>query len=303
MKLYGDYHIHSKFSRDAGSQGTIDEIARVAKEKGLVEVAITDHGPKVWVGAKLKHYPQIKAMIERAESDHAVRIFFGIEANIRGMKGETDVPQEYLKNLDIIVCGFHPRTRPASFGALMTMFWPNYIFMFTHAAFRYYPKWLRRRNTAAIKRVLEQNNIDVLAHPNRYFKVDFPEVAKACVENGTLIELNGKGISFRPIDFERAVAIGAKFVIGSDAHRLSEIGRTERIGEFLKNCDFQESDIVNLSGLFKRPEVNRLVKISEEVENLNQGESYTESESRKLTKKEIKENKRREKMMRNKAVD
>ncbi|MCL2755667.1 MAG: PHP domain-containing protein [Firmicutes bacterium] len=300
MKLIGDYHIHSAYSRDAKMQGSIDEIAKTAKDRGLAEIAITDHGPAVWVGAKTKHYPHIKAMCEKAEQDHGIRVFFGIEANITGDNGETDIPERFRKDLDIVVCGFHPRSRPANIKSLFTLFWPNYIFMFTWLFFKYYPKKRRRKNTEAIKRVIEKNNIDILAHPSRYFKVDIVEVAKTCAEHGTLIELNGKGISFRPIDFERCLAVGAKFIIGSDAHKLNYIGRTERVGEFLKNCDFKEEDIINLSGLFRRPEINRLLKISEDT---HEAEEVEVAIDKKQAKIDAREKKKRDKILKSKATD
>jgi len=301
MRLIGDYHIHSTYSRDAKSQGSIDEIARVAKDRGLAEIAITDHGRAVWVGAKVKHYPHIKAMCEKAEQDNGIRVFFGIEANITGDDGQTDIPEKFRKDLDIVICGFHPRTRPANMKSLFTLFWPNYIYMFTWLFFKWYPKRRRQKNTEVIKRVIEKNNIDILAHPSRYFKCDIVEVARVCAEHGTLIELNGKGISFRPIDFERCLAVGAKFTIGSDAHKLSDIGRTERVSEFLKNCDFKEEDIVNLSGLFRRPEVNRLAKISEDSHDLEEVEEAIID--KKQAKIDAKEKKKRDKILKSKATE
>ena len=41
MVLFGDYHTHTKFSH---GKGTVEENARTAREMGLKQIAITDHG-------------------------------------------------------------------------------------------------------------------------------------------------------------------------------------------------------------------------------------------------------------------
>ena len=76
------------------------------------------------------------------------------------------------------------------------------------------------------------------------------ELARACQAHGTLVELNGAKISFRPIDFERMNAVGVKFIINSDAHRARSVGSVDRVYEFSKNCDYTEESIVNLNPEF-----------------------------------------------------
>ena len=44
MALSGDYHTHTKYSRHNHGKGTIEEQVKAAVEKGLAQVAITDHG-------------------------------------------------------------------------------------------------------------------------------------------------------------------------------------------------------------------------------------------------------------------
>ena len=44
MLLYGDYHTHSIYSRNHHGKGTVLENASVAADKGLKQIAITDHG-------------------------------------------------------------------------------------------------------------------------------------------------------------------------------------------------------------------------------------------------------------------
>jgi len=111
-------------------------------------------------------------------------------------------------------------------------------------------RWTPRRrigkNTEIVQIAIEKNDIDIWTHPNRYFKLDVVEVAKTCAARGTLLELNSKRISIRPIDFERCLAVGAKFIIGSDAHTPKRVGDFARVEEFLKNCDYKEDDIINL---------------------------------------------------------
>jgi len=300
MKIYGDYHIHSEFSKDA--RPTIDEIARMAKEKELYEIAITDHGPAAYVGRKLNDFPHRKAICERAEKERGVKIFCGIEANVIGTKGQIDIPADFRKNLDILLCGIHVRVW-GGFRSLFSFFIPNVFWRII----RWTPNGRIKKNTVVMKNAIEHNDIDIWTHPNLYFKLDVIEVAKSCIERGTLIELNASRINFRPVDFEKMISMGAKFIINSDAHSADRVGRTDRVKEFLKYCDYKEDDIINLSGAYRRPDAKLLVKLQEELKNLEEAnlENATEKEikaSEKITcKKKQKEIKRREKVIRRKV--
>lgn len=266
MKIQGDYHIHSGFS--GGGHGTIDDIAREAKERGLTEFALTEHGPGVFVGCKPKHFPHIRALLKKAEREHDISALFGIEANLMDATGRIDVMDEWRRDLDIVLLGIHPRIRVVSARSFFTFFLPNYFWIISHFLFRFTPKRRIRKNTEAMIRAIEKNNVDIWTHPNKYFKLDVVQVAKTCAEYGTLIELNAKnGISFRPIDFERMLGIGAKFIVNSDAHRPKDVGRVDRVAEFLKNCDYKPEDIVNLNSTFQRPKSTRLEKLLEEEYN------------------------------------
>jgi len=297
MKIYGDYHIHSEFSRDA--RATVDEIAQAAKEQGLFEIAITDHGPGAYiVGSKLKNFPHIKAICERAAQEHKIKIFCGIEANVVGSNGQIDVPADYRKDVDILLCGIHVRVW-GGFRSMFSFFIPNCFWR----ALRWTPKERIAKNTRVMKSAIEKNDIDVWVHPAKYFKLDVVEVAKTCAERGTLVELNAgrRKLSFRPIDFERMLAVGAKFVISTDSHRTERINQIERVIEFLKYCDYNPSDIVNLVGPYKRPKAKLLANLKEEElrgENLP-GLELDEEEKRAEKKKE-KEQKQREKVIKRK---
>jgi len=150
-----------------------------------------------------------------------------------------------LKKFDIVLFGIHIAVL-YSIRAFLFFFLPNMFWKLIH----WTPAGRKRKNTKAVINAIENNRIDVWTHPNRYFRLNVVEVAKACAERGTLVELNSKKISFRPIDFERMVRVGAKFIINSDAHRPNRIGETTRVEEFLKNCDYNEDDIINLRKTF-----------------------------------------------------
>jgi len=300
MKIYGDYHIHSEFSGDA--KGTIDEIAKMAKERGLSEIAITDHGPRCARGCKTKQYKHVRAMIDKANREVGINVFFGVEANVISTCGKIDVDQVHRRDLDIILCDFHKAVRVANIRSFFFFLIPN---NFWHLI-RWFPKGRIRRNTEIMKRVIELNDIDIWTHPNRSFRVNVVEVAKTCASVGTLVELNGKRINFRPIDFERMKAAGVKFVINSDAHNPKEVGRTDRVSEFLKNVDWEDSDFVNLTGPFRRGEANILEQIQarhDEAEMMKPEEKSKAQlkQEQKETKKKLKQDKKREKVIKSKS--
>ena len=67
MALLADYHIHSNYSRHNHGKSSIEDIVRAAYEKGLAQIAITDHGfNQKMFGVQRKFIPQMKKEIEEA---------------------------------------------------------------------------------------------------------------------------------------------------------------------------------------------------------------------------------------------
>jgi len=241
VKIHGDYHMHTTYS---DGRASVMEMVQTAKERGLKEIAITDHGVgKITKTLRKSGLEKQIGEIESARSEMPVLV--GVEANIISTTGCIDVSDEMREKLDIVLCGVHVLvffSLRAFFGfCLPNLFW---------RLIRFTPKFQKRYNTQIVVRAIEKNHIDILTHPNKYFKLDVVEVAKACAERGTLIELSSQKISFRPIDFERMQAVGAKFIINSDSHSTKRVGDTIRVEEFLKHCDYKHSAIINLHKTF-----------------------------------------------------
>lgn len=284
MKITADYHTHTD---NSDGKATVEQIVHAAKSAGLSEVAITDHGHGKWFnGIKPKQYSMLRALVGKCGTDNDIKALFGVEANIIGSSGQIDFSsEEDINNVDIVLCGIHRFVRPATFLSFFTFLLPNWFY----GTIRYVPKSRILKNTEIVKRAIAENRIDIYVHPNRYFKLDVVEVAKTCAERGTLIELNSKKISFRPIDFERMLAVGAKFVIGSDAHNPRRVGCINKVTEFLKLCDWNTKDIINLEGTFKRNDPrNSGIKIEKLQSTEVQDDIHTKSKKRDKRKKDRK---------------
>ena len=82
MLFYGDYHTHTIYSH---GKGTVRDNVMAAKQKGLKEIAITDHGLKhIAFGLKNKKIIKLKNDIEEIKDSLGVKVLLGIEANIIG---------------------------------------------------------------------------------------------------------------------------------------------------------------------------------------------------------------------------
>ena len=258
MKLYGDLHTHTI---NSDGQSTVEDNIACAKAAGLNQVAITEHGHgKVFGKLRPKDYALVRAQVVKHGAEHNIETIFGIEANITGVDGEIDITNEERGEFGILLCGIHQVVKPKNLKSFFTFFLPNWFWEIIH----WTPKGRIKRNTQTVINAIEKNNIDILSHPGRYFKVNVLDIASACIARGTAMELNGKQISFRPVDFERMAAMGAKFVIGSDAHRAVNVGKADRVEEFLKLCDFDPDCILNIDKPFARPKIQILSQIVEE---------------------------------------
>jgi len=243
MVLFGDYHTHTRYSH---GKGTVEENARAAKEIGLEQIAITDHGlGHIAFGLRKGKLPRLAREIEEASEKYGIRILKGVEANIIGLDGQIDIPPKYMESFDIILCGFHKFVWPKTLNDFFNFFLPNYFLDFFNI------KSSQKRvelNTEAVINNIKRFPVDVLTHINYGLKVDCRRVAQVCAEYGTFIEINGKRISYTDDEMRDMLGTGVKFIINSDAHSPSRIGDVEVCLGLIKRLNIPRERIANLDG-------------------------------------------------------
>lgn len=241
MNLYGDYHTHTIYSH---GKGTVDDNARVAGEKGLKQIAITDHGlGHIAFGLRMRKMPRLSREIDEASKKYGITIYKGVEANIIGLDGQIDMSPEEIDQFDIILCGYHKVVWPKTAGDFFRFFLPNYFIDFLNL--KSSPERVEL-NTAAIINCIKRFPVDVLTHINYGLKVDCRRVARACAEYGTFIEINGKRISYTDDEMRSMLETGVRFIVNSDAHSPSRIGEISVCKELIERLNIPRERIVNL---------------------------------------------------------
>lgn len=238
MRIYGDYHTHTIYSRKNHGKGDIIDNARTAKAKGLNQLAITDHGfsHKLYSVSRDK-LPEMRAKIDEAERETGVKIFLGVEANFVSLDGTIDVLPEDEKNLDIILCGFH-RFVKSSFKDKIKLFIPNILGIKT--------KRQIKRNTEMVIRALEKYPIKVLTHLNYQFKVDIEKLIPALKKSGTIVEINGRKNCLSDKELLLLAENGVKMILNSDAHRPENVAEVNRAINIVERLNITHELIVNL---------------------------------------------------------
>ena len=247
MIILGDYHTHTKYSRHNHGKGTILENASAAANKGLKQIAITDHGFNHLIyGVRRRELPEIREEILTAKEVAGVDILLGVEANLISLDGEIDLREEDYELLDIILMGHHKRVKYASkkdefklglANILNTPFAPS--------------KDRISRNTTAFLKALDKQPIDIITHLNYGCPTDTLPVARMAKQKGVLVELNGKRICFTEKELEIMASEGVKFIRNSDAHSPDRVGEVNNAINLAFKLGIPPSQIVNLDKLPK----------------------------------------------------
>ena len=215
-----DYHTHTPYSH---GKGTVLENALVAKQKGFKELGITDHGfNHMAYGVLRKCLPDLKKDIQEATEKTGVKIYLGIEANIISFDGDVDIVPKDFDYVELLVVGFHNFVK-SSFSGFFNFILGNIL----ASKFNKFSKKRIEANTQAYVKAVHKYPIDIISHLNYVCKVNCYEVAKACAETNTYIELNGKRIHFSQQDIDDMLKTDVKFVVNSDAHTASRVGDFE----------------------------------------------------------------------------
>ena len=235
----GDYHTHTKFS---DGKGSVLENALAAKEKGLREIAVTDHGFRIPTMG-FRKYLRAKEACLAAEAETGVKVIAGVEANIVSLKGDLDIRADHVEAIDYIIAGFHKFAFPKNVGSFFKMYFVTYFNGILPTG-----KRAIARNTRAVIAAIERYPIKVLTHLNHSLKVDVAAVAEACAEKGVLIEINAKHLKALRGSWEALAESKARFIVNSDAHRPREVGELRQAFDVAVERGIDPERIDNYSG-------------------------------------------------------
>jgi putative hydrolase len=214
-----DFHSHTLFSK-CGLH-TIIEMLTEAKKRGLVALAITDHG------SVLKSTTPSTFFDRLFDPVPGIRLLKGVECNIDGEEGAIDFPMKFLSFADIVLLGLHPHLPEGK---------------------------SKEHYTALLLRALEKNPfVDIVTHPEDvHYPVDFAELAVFAENRGMALECNNSKILHSRAPKELMLDLiyackkaGCRMAVNSDAHAIGEIGLDESVRPLLKEAGFPEELIVN----------------------------------------------------------
>ncbi|MBR5739746.1 MAG: PHP domain-containing protein [Firmicutes bacterium] len=212
-RMLWDHHTHTTYSHGKGS--ILDNVRR-AHERGLQSVAITDHGPgNFFYGMKMDRIPEMRADIEEAAKHYPdVKVLLGVEANTVLRSPYLDIADDEWDQFDIVLAGFH-------FAVFKSGMIPNRLGLKSQS--------LLVQNTDMILNTLYHaeecgHHIEILSHPGDKGPFDIPEIARACEQTGTLLEINGKHPHLTAEEIREAEPFDVRFVISSDAHLPQFVG-------------------------------------------------------------------------------
>ncbi len=196
-----DMHIHCNYNDHSDFDLTASNIIRVAEEKKLTRIAITEHVRKSsdWTE---KYLEDVNSQIPKSR----VKILLGFEAKIL-QDGEIDCPEEYLCKNYFIIASFHTK----------------------------YPKeqWY-----SSLIEAIKNPFVNVIGHlaPEVGFSLTDSEIEKLgnlLIEHHKIVEINSKYVR-PPIQFINIFkSQGVNFHLGSDAHSLKDIGDFNRINHLI----------------------------------------------------------------------
>jgi len=202
--LRGDLQMHSTWSDGAN---TITELAQAALARGLDYILITDHSQSLGIAGGLsveelrRQRGEIKAVNEQLGGQ--IRVLAGVECEIRS-DGSLDYPDEVLAELDIVLAALHSGLRTG-----------------------------REKTTDRMLAAIRNPHVDIIAHPSGRLigrregaDLDMDAIFKAAAETDTALEINAdyRRLDLSDVHARRAVELGVKLTIGSDAHKAGGVG-------------------------------------------------------------------------------
>jgi histidinol-phosphatase (PHP family) len=249
-----DYHIHSKYSFDAATE--LEDICEAAIERGLSEIAITDH-MDIFSNKPYEHILNCKALYEdlceiKEKYSGRLKVRAGVEYG--QPQANPDEAQRFMRDfgqgLDFVIGSVHNMEND------IDAYDYDYKKIDYHRVFEMFLDWT--------KILASDYDYDVLGHityPSRYIyeqikvRVDFDQyidrytdILKAVIHRGKGIELNMSGYARGTQDAMPDMGLlklyrrlgGEIITVGSDAHKVGHVGIVTAQGyDILKEAGFE----------------------------------------------------------------
>jgi DNA polymerase (family 10) len=195
--IRGELHCHSTWS---DGQSSIEEMALAAEARGYEYLSISDHTQSLGMvgGLTPERLHQQRAEIQAVQAKlKRLHLLQGAEVEIKA-DGTLDFPDEVLAELDFVVASVHSGLRQD-----------------------------RDTITARVVRAMRNPHVDALGHPSGRIlgqreesALDLGEALRVAAETGTIMEINADParLDLDDVHVRRAVELGVKLVVNSDAH-------------------------------------------------------------------------------------
>ena len=233
-KVVYDYHTHTTYSHGKGS---IEDNVKAAISAGLSGIGISDHGPgHLTYGIKRGSIPVMRREIEELRRKYPeFRLYMSVEANLVSSGNYLDLLPDEFGDFDYVIAGYH-------YGVLHGRCVRNYVD--EHLGIR--SKALRIRNTEMTVKAIYENPIRILTHPGDKGPFDLDEIAKACADRKTLMEINTRHTHLTLEEIRQVAKYDVQFVVSSDAHTSDRVGDVSEGIERAVRAGIDLSRIVNI---------------------------------------------------------
>jgi DNA polymerase (family 10) len=202
-QVRGELHAHSDWSDGAVS---IEAMARGAKERGLRYLIITDHSRSLGVanGLSIERLRQQRKELETARRamGKGFTLLQGAEVEILA-DGKLDYPDEVLAELDLVIASLHTSLRQS-----------------------------RERVTRRLMNAIQNPHVDLIAHPTGRLigqregaDLDMESILQAAADHDVILEINAnpERLDLNDVFARRALELGCRLAINTDAHRLEHL--------------------------------------------------------------------------------
>ena len=196
--IMGDLHMHSTWS---DGQLSVLAMAQAARARGLRYIAITDHSVSLGIANGLSAERLLAQAAEIRAADASMgpdfRVLHGVEMEIRA-DGTLDYSDEVLAQLDFVIASLHVSLSQT-----------------------------REQVTQRALAAINNPHVDMLGHPTGRLlperagaDLDMDAVLEAAAATATILEVNAnpRRLDLRDVHVRRAIELGVKIAINSDAH-------------------------------------------------------------------------------------